>query len=80
MIRTDRYSGTKGNFQDFCIQCEQDQHDQNADKFCVEMGLLTTRQKIDFCRLMAKRMFPNLSFKALPDDRVPGEDDEREAA
>ena len=62
LIRTDRYSGKKGTFQDFCVQCEQAEHSKNSQKFCEEMGLITTRQKIEFCRKMAKRMFPSLRF------------------
>lgn len=70
-IYTDRYSGTKGLFQNFCIQCEQEEHHKKAEEFCERMGLVTTQQKIDFCRQMAKRMFPGVRF-----DR----NEEREAA
>ena len=61
-IYTDRYSGTKGVWQNLCIHCEQIEHQKQSQEFCERMGLITTQQKIDFCRMMAKRMFRGVNF------------------
>jgi hypothetical protein len=77
LIRTDKYSGTKGRFQDFCLACEFAEHRKKSEKFCMDNGLISTQQKVDFCRAMAKKMFPGVTFCR---QREPGDDDEQLAA
>jgi hypothetical protein len=71
-IYTDRYA-KKGDFMNLCFACDERLHHEKSDKWCREHGLITTQQKIDFCRSMAKKMWPGVKF--IP-SRVPGEDDE----
>jgi hypothetical protein len=79
-IYTDRYSGTKGVWQNFCVGCEHKEHQKKSQKWCEEMGLITTRQKIDFCRAMAKKMFRGVQFGDMRSEREAGQDDEEIAA
>lgn len=76
-IKTDRYQA-KGRFQNFCFVCEQKAHDEKAEKWCRESGLISTQQRIEFCRKMAKKWYPGLpaSWGQRVVERVPGEDDE----
>lgn len=59
-----------------CLVCDQRMHQEQTEKWCTENGLITTQQKIDYCRAQAKKMFRGVRF----DDREPGQDDERAAA
>lgn len=79
LISTDRYQ-RKGQFQNLCVACDMRLHHEKAEKWCMEKGLVTTDQKIAFCREAAKKMFRGVRFDPMRKDRVPGEDDEVLAA
>lgn len=79
-IYTNRYSGNRNLWQNFCISCEHKEHQKKSQEFCDSMGLDTTQKKIAFCRAMAKKMDFSIRFDPLPGERVPGQDDEELAA
>ena len=64
----------------FCVECYKKKHQENSEKWCVENGLLTTEQKIEFCRATAKKWGLRLPRNWGQVEREPGQDDEELAA